>query len=260
MGNAEQKNGSVAPSEIEKCIDAFKDSFQHVTHQDMIDLTVPQSFEFSLPSYISYAKYALSKDEHLAQMRAKIVPIRLKEDVFWTKYFYKLQEFKNQAQKATSPKPAEVKKKKSSKKEESESELKSNEKRDDIFELVLQKPSVWLYQIPAKLWKGRNNKAEEWNILNPLWCGRMRIIAYEKGMKLKIQFLEPSGTIYLESVEIPLDKIDDTDNPMHHYFDAYGVADSSRYFVIWVETPGPKKVRVPFGFGMRERQDAFDIR
>merc|ERR1712087_575786 len=70
----------------------------------------------------------------------------------------------------------------------------------------------------------------------------------------------------IKLAEISVD--DDSTNPIHQYFDAYGVIDSSRYFIIWVDVPHKPKEqsstrfnhKIPFGFGIRERQDAFDIR
>ena len=40
------------------------------------------------------------------------------------------------------------------------------------------------------------------------------------------------------------------------------MVDSSRYFVFWTDVPGQHQTskRIPFGFGIRDRVDAFDIR
>ena len=161
------------------------------------------------------------------------------------------------------------------------------------FEILLRKREIWLYRIPPNIWRSnRNNSAKQWNLREPLWTGHLRIVAFDHGNEIIFEFLNKNNSIYLQSVRIPLKKIilsqmssndtriqkvslteeslanasstsDGSILNLHDYFDAYGVIDSSRYFIIWVETPNideKLRKRIPLGFGMRERHDAFDIR
>ena len=103
-------------------------------------------------------------------------------------------------------------------------------------------------------WRGRKNKASEWDLANPIWQGRLQIVTTMGGNYIDLRYLEKDGKIFLKSIPIPVCQLSEETNPLHTYFDMFGVIDSSRYFIFWVETPTQQKRRIPFAFGFTERQ------
>ena len=260
MGN-EQTNENVAISpKIQNAINNFKLCLNNIESEKeqrllILECKVDKEFndKFNLNQWIHIARFVLENDKNIANMRQKCVPSLIKENEFWKRYFYLVKQ-----QKKNKKKNKKKKEKKNKKEEErKEEEEKEEESEDIIYQVLLHKPLVWLYKIPATIWRGRNNKCELWGLRNPLWSGRLRIIAFNHGKHLQFQFLEKDGKLFLKSTLIKLNEINGDD--IHEYFDAYGVIDSSRYFIIWIDLPNKTKT-IPFGFGIRERQDAFDIR
>eukprot|EP01083_Nonionella_stella_P238032 834452_1 len=285
MGNEQQpaSDSSISPK-IKNAIDSFTKTLNDIESSKeqrslIFDCVVPSEFSnsFNLNQWINIAKYVLETDSIITNMRQKCVPSLIKEDEFWQKYFYIVSEEKKKKDKLKLKK--KKKKKDNNKKKNPETETKTESKdetepeenkkeeeeedyfpEDDAYQVLLHKPIIWLYKIPATIWRGRNNKCELWGLRAPIWMGRLRIVAYNHGKHIEFQFLEKDGKLFLKSTRIKLDLITDDDNPIHEYFDAYGVIDSSRYFIIWVDVPKQKTKKIPFGFGIRERMDAFDIR
>jgi len=117
-------------------------------------------------------------------------------------------------------------------------------------------PHVLLYpQIPKKR-LATGHEARHWNVGEPKWQGRLKILVRES-KALILQFIEfDAPTVYLEAKPILLDDISEAKKLM--VFHIQKVTDSSRYFVIFVESPD-KKQRFQIGFGFNQRSEAFDF-
>eukprot|EP01083_Nonionella_stella_P089783 250649_1 len=294
MGNEQQPQDSTISPKIIKAITCFKsklDALESAKAQRslLLDCTIPPSFnkDFNLNQWIHIARYVLQHDTTTSSIRQQCVPSLIKEDMFWKHYFHLVLEEKKKRKQvkddANTEEPKKKKKTKHKPKKEKNQGIKDTsdgtaaiattstedtkqsdeDDEDELYQVLLHKPLVWLYKIPANIWRGRNNKCELWNLRQPIWMGRLRIVAYNHGKHLEFQFLEKDGKLFLKSTRIKLNQIttdDDGTNPIHQYFDAYGVIDSSRYFIVWVDVPAHEGKKIPFGFGIRERLDAFDIR
>merc|ERR1712228_676966 len=255
------------PEKVKKAINIFNTKLSKIDSPKeqrsiILKCTVTDQFnkDFNLNQWIHIARYVLENDKIIERIRQKLVSSMIKENDFWMRYFYLVKEEKK--------KNSQKSKKKKHKKTKSKikDKVPINEiVEEESYQMLLHKPIIWLYKISGQMWRGRNNKCELWGLRNPIWQGRLRIVAFNHGKDLEFQFLEKDGKIFLKSTRIKLEEIsvDDDSNPIHQYFDAYGVIDSSRYFIIWVDVPTKKQQfdhKIPFGFGIRERQDAFDIR
>ena len=236
MGNTVEHDTPVISPKIKNAIKAFKDKLNQLESAKqqravLLECKVPASFgdTFELNSWIHIARYALSCDPSIAQHRQHLVPSLIKEVEFWKRYFYLVLQLKRRT------KSAQKKQQSTDEKEHSEvaqPEAEAEQEEDEHFQVLLHFPYIWLYRIAPTVWRGRSNKCEDWSLKQPLWFGRLRIVALRNGRHLEFQCLEKDGAMFLKSCRIPLDEItsDDADdaNPMHRYFDAYGVVDSSR--------------------------------
>jgi len=108
---------------------------------------------------------------------------------------------------------------------------------------LLVKQDVCVYRIPPQT-KAVGWKATDWNLENPDWKGKMRLVSMGAGAKI---CLEEKGTDKLYAV-----------CPIETYpgLAIQSVADSSRYFVIKV-TEGGKTAHL--GLGFSDRADSFDV-
>lgn len=108
----------------------------------------------------------------------------------------------------------------------------------------LVKPEVFIYQLPPRV-SNRAVRAADWNLANPDWRGRMRIIA--KGEKCFIKLEDRiSGELF---ATCPVDAFPG--------LAVESVSDSSRYFLLRLEDTSGKHAFV--GLGFEDRGDAFDF-
>lgn len=88
-------------------------------------------------------------------------------------------------------------------------------------------------------------RAADWNLNEPIWTGRMRLVTKETAVSLKLE--DKSGALYANC-------------PVEAYpgIAIESVSDSSRYFVIRVQddTAG-RSAFIGIGFG--DRSDSFDL-
>lgn len=113
----------------------------------------------------------------------------------------------------------------------------------DYENVLLVKPKVFVYRIPPIGTTG--HKAADWNLDEPAWTGRMRLVAIGKRLEMK---LEDGETCALYA-KCPIDA--------HPGNAIETVSDSSRYFVIRLQNDNGQQAFV--GCGFQERGDAFDF-
>lgn len=116
-------------------------------------------------------------------------------------------------------------------------------KMGDYENVLLVKPKVFVYRIPPIGTSG--HKAADWNLDEPAWTGRMRLVAIGKRLEMK---LEDGETCALYA-KCPIDA--------HPGNAVEAVSDSSRYFVIRLMNDNGQQAFV--GCGFQERGDAFDF-
>ncbi len=74
-------------------------NYVHSLSQDDFSLLagkgeIPDSFLFSMDSYVVLAQILLKIDASLSEKRHALVPDLIEEDDFWRNYFYKVSQFK----------------------------------------------------------------------------------------------------------------------------------------------------------------------
>ncbi|XP_055390019.1 NECAP-like protein CG9132 [Condylostylus longicornis] len=110
--------------------------------------------------------------------------------------------------------------------------------------VLLVKPEVFIYKIPPKA-SNRGYRAADWNLSEPTWTGRMRLVAKGTSCILKLED-KMSGALYANC-------------PIETYpgVAVEAVSDSSRYFVIRVQDDSGRSAFLGLGFG--DRSDSFDL-
>lgn len=88
------------------------------------------------------------------------------------------------------------------------------------------------------------DRAADWNLNEPTWTGRMRLVT--KGVDVALKLEDKSGALYANC-------------PIETYpgVAVESVNDSSRYFVIRVQDDGGRSAFIGLGFG--DRSDSFDL-
>jgi len=109
---------------------------------------------------------------------------------------------------------------------------------------LLVKQDVCVYRIPPQT-KAVGWKATDWNLENPDWKGKLKLVTMGAGAKICLEEKGTEGKLYAVC-------------PIETYpgLAIQSVADSSRYFVIKV-TEGGKTAHL--GLGFSDRSDSFDI-
>nr|CAI5841297.1 unnamed protein product [Callosobruchus analis] len=115
----------------------------------------------------------------------------------------------------------------------------------DTYESVLLvKPEVFVFNIPPRS-TNRGYRAADWNLAEPSWTGRMRLIC--KGNELSIKLEDKnSGELFAKC-------------PIEAYpgIAIEAVNDSSRYFVLRIMDDNGRTAFIGIGFG--DRSDSFDL-
>ncbi|XP_072943610.1 NECAP-like protein CG9132 [Epargyreus clarus] len=110
--------------------------------------------------------------------------------------------------------------------------------------VLLVKNEVFVFKIPPRT-SNRGYRAADWNLQEPQWTGRMRLVA--KGEEL-IMKLEDKSTGELFA-KCPIDK--------YPGVALESVTDSSRYFVVRIQDDNGRTAYIGVGFG--DRSDSFDL-
>jgi len=111
--------------------------------------------------------------------------------------------------------------------------------------VLIVKPEVFVYKIPPKANLSRGYRAADWNLGEPTWTGRMRLVAKGTSVVLKLED-KTSGALFANC-------------PIETYpgVSIEAVLDSSRYFVIRVQDDNGRSAFLGLGFG--DRSDSFDL-
>uniref|UniRef100_A0A915MU31 NECAP PHear domain-containing protein n=1 Tax=Meloidogyne javanica TaxID=6303 RepID=A0A915MU31_MELJA len=117
---------------------------------------------------------------------------------------------------------------------------------NDFSAVLLVKREVFLYMIPP-LSGTKGYKASDWNLANPNWTGRLRLVSKSDDV-LEIR-LEDKNTGELFA-KAPINRLNSID------FEP--VVDSSRYFVIRLRSDNGQARFV--GIGFSDQSDSFDLK
>ncbi|XP_031631036.1 NECAP-like protein CG9132 isoform X2 [Contarinia nasturtii] len=115
---------------------------------------------------------------------------------------------------------------------------------EDHESILLIKQEVFVFKIPPA-GSNRKHRAANWNLSEPLWTGRMKLVAKGINVNLKLED-KNTGTLYANC-------------PVETYpgVAIEAVSDSSRYFVIRVVDDNGRTAFLGLGFG--DRSDSFDL-
>jgi len=115
----------------------------------------------------------------------------------------------------------------------------------DTYEsVILVKPEVFVFNIPPRS-TNRSYRAADWNLSEPSWTGRMRLVT--KGNELMIKLEDKNtGALFAQC-------------PIETYpgVALEAVSDSSRYFVLRIQDDNGRSAFIGLGFG--DRSDSFDL-
>lgn len=112
--------------------------------------------------------------------------------------------------------------------------------------VLLVKPTVYIYKIPPISSVSRGFRAMDWNLGEPSWTGRLRVIS--KGDELFLYIEDAStGMLYAKAPVLAFPGAQ-----------VQPVEDSSRYFVVKVVNDVDKRSAL-LGVGFADGSDAFDL-
>jgi len=116
---------------------------------------------------------------------------------------------------------------------------------DDYESVLLIQPEVFVYKIPPRA-TNRGYRANEWNLENPDWSGRLRLAAVGGKCVIKLED-KVSGELFAKA------PIDEYPGPAIE-----AVSDSSRYFVLRIMDDSAGRTAF-IGVGFADRSNAFDL-
>lgn len=113
--------------------------------------------------------------------------------------------------------------------------------------VVLVKQEVFVYKIPPRQ-SNRGYRAADWNLAEPTWTGRLRMVSKGKTLAVKLED-KNTGALFANC-------------PIEAYpgLAIESVSDSSRYFVLRIQDDNAVSGRTAFiGLGFGDRSDSFDM-
>ncbi|CAH0406567.1 unnamed protein product [Chilo suppressalis] len=110
--------------------------------------------------------------------------------------------------------------------------------------VLLVKNEVFVFKIPPKT-SNRGYRAADWNLQEPQWTGRMRLVSKGEELIMKLED-KTSGELF---AKCPIDK--------YPGVALESVTDSSRYFVVKIQDDNGRTAYIGLGFG--DRSDSFDL-
>ncbi|XP_063620245.1 NECAP-like protein CG9132 isoform X1 [Cydia splendana] len=115
----------------------------------------------------------------------------------------------------------------------------------DTYEsVILVKNEVFVFKVPPKT-TNRGYRAADWNLQEPQWTGRMRLVSKGEELVMKLED-KASGQLF---AKCPIDK--------YPGVALESVTDSSRYFVVKIQDDNGRSAYIGLGFG--DRSDSFDL-
>lgn len=115
---------------------------------------------------------------------------------------------------------------------------------DSYESVLLVKNEVFVFKVPP-MTTNRGYKAADWNLSDPQWTGRMRLVTKDKECVLKLED-KNSGQLF---AKCPIDK--------YPGVAVEPVSDSSRYFVLRIQDDNGRAAFI--GVGFSDRSDSFDL-
>ncbi|XP_068629697.1 NECAP-like protein CG9132 [Battus philenor] len=115
---------------------------------------------------------------------------------------------------------------------------------DSYESVLLVKNEVFVFKIPPRT-SNRGYRAADWNLQEPQWTGRMRLVAKGDDLIMKLED-KTSGDLF---AKCPIDK--------YPGIALEAVTDSSRYFVVRIQDDNGRSAYIGLGFG--DRSDSFDL-
>ncbi|XP_063236757.1 NECAP-like protein CG9132 [Bacillus rossius redtenbacheri] len=110
--------------------------------------------------------------------------------------------------------------------------------------VLLVKSEVFVFKIPPRT-TNRGYRAADWNLADPHWTGRMRLVAKGKDCVIKLED-KNSGELF---AKCPIDT--------YPGVAVESVTDSSRYFVLRIQDDNGRSAFI--GVGFSDRSDSFDL-
>lgn len=117
--------------------------------------------------------------------------------------------------------------------------------KEDYERVLLVKPSVYVYKIPPLMSASRGFRAADWNLAQPDWTGRLRLISKESSCFLRIEDAN-TGQLYCQAPVLAYP------GPQ-----VQPVVDSRRYFVVKVVSDTGRTALI--GIGFADGADSFDL-
>lgn len=116
----------------------------------------------------------------------------------------------------------------------------------DYESVVLVKHEVFVYKIPPRQ-SNRGYRAADWNLAEPTWTGRLRMVAKGKTLAVKLED-KSTGALFANC-------------PVEAYpgVAIESVSDSSRYFVLRIQDDNGNGRTAFIGLGFGDRSDSFDL-
>lgn len=116
---------------------------------------------------------------------------------------------------------------------------------EEYERVLLVKPTVYVYKIPPLMSATRGFRAADWNLAQPDWTGRLRLISKGDNCFLRIED-SSSGQLYCQA-------------PISAYPgpQVQAVVDSRRYFVVKVVSDTGRSALI--GIGFADGADSFDL-
>lgn len=115
----------------------------------------------------------------------------------------------------------------------------------DYERVLLVKPTVYVYKIPPLMSASRGFRAADWNLAEPDWTGRLRVISKADNLFLRIEDAT-TGALYCQAPVLTYP------GPQ-----VQPVVDSRRYFVVKVVSDTGRTALIGIGFG--DGADSFDL-
>jgi len=115
---------------------------------------------------------------------------------------------------------------------------------EEYESIILVQPEVFVYKIPPRT-TNRSYRANDWNLENPDWTGRLRLVS--KGNRCVVKLEDKmSGALFAQA-------------PIEDYpgVAVEPVSDSSRYFVLQIKDDNGRSAFI--GCGYADRSQAFDL-
>lgn len=116
---------------------------------------------------------------------------------------------------------------------------------EEYERVLLVKPTVYVYKIPPLMSTSRGFRAADWNLAEPTWTGRLKLVSVGDKLFLRIEDAT-TGSLYCQAPVLAYP------GPQ-----VQAVSDSRRYFVVKVVSDTGRTALI--GIGFSDGADSFDL-